>query len=513
MPPTCRIVKGTLLLALPALFYATTSLADSADPEFTIDDVANAWEARAKQVQTLRFKWHDKYRLTRGQIHDAAKDAFDPSNPENRTVPEKATTYEPLMSVVIDGDNIRYELKDLTLNLEQKLVPQETIWVWTHDEYRHLQKAGAVEYPRGHVSKSIYATWHPGDNPYLAPLLMTYRPFHPSLRLFENFRKRFRPIAGTRVVNGLRCVVLKEIRSSHIVHFLFLDPERNFLLMKSTWEVEGVEKGRLEFLEYRQENENWIPVRWISPQQIIGTISGCHVDDFTLNSPIDSKEFELEFPAGTHLAETANPQRYLVDDQGKRQPAIKKRISTEQALADHRMLQFGNMKGRNLWGFTVLRQDDFEVRVEPADAENPEQPLRLVVNDSSCDQLLFGKGHTQVSARTRLVARIRQDIQAIDKICKLTKDQQKKLELAGRRDTDRLFEQAAAFREKLKRLYDEDDVKKGLLDPTIVELSNDTAPLRHAVTSESFEGESFFAKTLNAVLTDEQAAQYKKRRE
>src|SRR5262245_46600372 len=105
-----------------AVGQATNTLA-SDNPGVSIDDVFKAWEARTKKVSTLRCKWTDSYRLRRGQALMPGG-IIDPANPQDRVVPEQAKTYEPFMSLVIDGDSIRYELKDLTLSLKQQLVPQ-----------------------------------------------------------------------------------------------------------------------------------------------------------------------------------------------------------------------------------------------------------------------------------------------------------------------------------------------------------------------------------------------------
>jgi hypothetical protein len=227
MPGISRLFKGTFRFAVQVFVLATIVRADSANATDSIDDVVKAWESRAKNVKTLRFKWNDKYRLSRGQaLRPAPNGAIDPANPDNRVVPERAKTYEPSMSLVIDGDNIRYELNDLTLSLKQQLVPQETAWVWSGDGFRHLYKPGSVRYPRGHVSDTDLATWHPGDNVYLVPLLMIYRPFHPALGIFEGFRKRFRVVAGTHLVNGRECILLKDepLPLSGRVVSLYLDP-------------------------------------------------------------------------------------------------------------------------------------------------------------------------------------------------------------------------------------------------------------------------------------------------
>src|SRR5262249_21028745 len=129
-------IASPIIALVPIL--AIIGVAASADTDklrVSIDDVVNAWEARAARVRTLRFKCNDRDRLKRWQFL-MPRGIPDPTNPDNRVVPEKEQTYEPSLSVVIDGDSVRYERHDLMGDLKQKLVPQESIWVWTRNEFR-----------------------------------------------------------------------------------------------------------------------------------------------------------------------------------------------------------------------------------------------------------------------------------------------------------------------------------------------------------------------------------------
>jgi hypothetical protein len=542
MSATLLRFKVCVAATLIVWVQATCTLAESNKPGVSIDDIVKAWEARTKKVSTLRFKWSDSYRLRRGQaLMPDPNGVTDPANPQNQVVPEQARTFEPFMSLVVDGDNIRYELKDLTLSLKQKLVAQQTAWVWSSEEYRHLYEPGGVHYPRGHVSQTILATWHPGDDAYLVPLLMTYRPFHPTLGVFEHFRQRFRVVTGTHVVNGRQCILLKDNPRplSDIVVSLFLDPERDFVLMRQTLDAKGVECGRIEFLEYKQTDANWVLIRWKSTQ-VTGSIDGSHVSEFALNDPVDPKEFKLEFPAGTWVSETVSPTMYIVKEAGKRRIITRNElisgkkyedflktdtgalargpdttndeVARAEKLAEHRMQQLGDLKGRSLWSIPVIRQQDVEVRVEAVGTVNPREPIQVAIDDRSADQILFGKGRDQATARTQLAARVGRDIEAIDGICGLTDVQKQKLELAGRGDSDRLLRRTTELRQRIKKVFDETDVKKGLLNSSIVALCKEGEPLRREVSAESFESDSLFAKALKTSLTREQSEKYLRQR-
>jgi hypothetical protein len=305
-----------------------------------------------------------------------------------------------------------------------------------------------------------------------------------------------------------------------------------------TYETKGMQSLQTEFLEYRQSDENWVPLRWKSTQ-VTGTINGSRVGEFSLNGQIDPKEFELEFPPGTWVSETASPTTYIVKEDGKRRAitinelvsgnpyeAFLKTDTGELApgpdttndeaaraeeLAKHRMIQLHELKGRSLWTIPVVRQKDVEVRVEPVGTVNPREPIRVAIDETSRGQLLFGKGRDEAAARVEFAARVRRTIDDVDRICKLTDAQKQKLELAGRGDSVRLFKQVEELKPRVQKEYDENAVKKGDVDADITKLIRDTQPLRRMLDSESFDEDSLFARALNTTLTAEQRAKYEEK--
>ena len=96
-------------------------------------------------------------------------------------------------------------------------------------------------------------------------------------------------------------------------------------------------------------------------------------------------------------------------------------------------------------GLPVLAQDDADdepdqrPKIAPARSSGP----RLRFSDRQIDRWLFGLDGDVDSARLLSESRLKSRIDYIDRLCSLTPDQRKKLELAGRGDIKRFFDQVA----------------------------------------------------------------------
>ena len=238
----------------------------------------------------------------------------------------------------------------------------------------------------------------------------------------------------------------------------------------------------------------------------MGSISGALVDDFVFNEHVDPKEFDLEFPPGTWVTELESPTTYIVREGGKRRTITETElrsgnpyenflktepgelapapdttndpVARRKILAEFRRQQIGDLQNRSS-SILVVRNGDVDVRVEPVGISRRDVPIHVAIDDASCDKLLFGKGRNEAAARNELTARRQRKLDAVDQGCRLTGAQMEKLELAGRLEISRFFNQADELRSRIiKETYDEDDVKKGKLDPSITRLCEETQPPR-----------------------------------
>lgn len=129
---------------------------------------------------------------------------------------------------------------------------------------------------------------------------------------------------------------------------------------------------------------------------------------------------------------------------------------------------------------------------------------RAAMDEAQLDRLIFanlGLGNADV-ARDRLESHLTLRVEDLDRACRLTPAQQKKLLLAGRGDIKHFFDRV----EEVKKKYTaEKDVN---LQIRFQQIWREIQPMRSIVQSGLFGEGSIYAKAARAMLTPEQAAKY-----
>jgi hypothetical protein len=148
------------------------------------------------------------------------------------------------------------------------------------------------------------------------------------------------------------------------------------------------------------------------------------------------------------------------------------------------------------------RADDDLIAEVPPPAE---RIIRVRVSAVTFDHWLFDNPSNADKVRAKLDEHLRTRIAAIDRLCRLTDSQKRKLDLAGRGDIHRLLERIEETRAKFER--NRDDQVKALA------LYEEVRPLRLLLDAGPFDGGSLFARILKTTLTPEQAAEYERRRD
>ena len=127
---------------------------------------------------------------------------------------------------------------------------------------------------------------------------------------------------------------------------------------------------------------------------------------------------------------------------------------------------------------------------EPEEAQ-PAERAETVMGDPFA-QWIYGPGGPD-EARKRIESDLASAIHRADQMYRLTPEQKKKLELAGRSDTKRLFDRAEEAKEMLHRSPGE-----------IHRILKEFQPFPNQIQLDLFGKKSMFAKTLKTTLTSEQ---------
>ena len=142
---------------------------------------------------------------------------------------------------------------------------------------------------------------------------------------------------------------------------------------------------------------------------------------------------------------------------------------------------------------------------EPDNDEPDEKPpvqARFELPEEQFDQWVF-EGRGDVAAqRARLESLLRLHLDQLDRICRLTEPQRRKLQLAGRGDVTRFFDRVEVVRVKFRAVR-KDQNKVG-------EIFQEIQPLQQSLQAGMFQDTSLLYKTLQRTLTAEQLAGFAK---
>ncbi|HLJ97118.1 MAG TPA: hypothetical protein VKU02_28395 [Gemmataceae bacterium] len=121
-------------------------------------------------------------------------------------------------------------------------------------------------------------------------------------------------------------------------------------------------------------------------------------------------------------------------------------------------------------------------------------------SDDQFDQWVFQQDRNASVARQRLNSRLALHVDEIDHACKLTDEQKKKLQLAGRGDIKHFFDRYETVKQKFQ-LVKHDQQK-------VQEIWQAISPLQTTLQSGLFGVDSLLIKSLRHTLTDDQLARY-----
>ncbi len=301
MKPLDKIIKVLIMAA--SLAGGTSSSA-----EVAVKDIAEAWQARERNLGSGRIRWEERTFHPRGSVSGHMADA---------AIPAEDTTVEANKEYAWDGDRMSYRQQGMTPAIDGNgFVPLESAEVrGGSGGSRMFRQNESVEHPMGTIWNSEALSTR--ESVELIPILLWARPLNSLGCGIDVARCRILP--GMKPVEGRDCVVLRQSRGKGIDEW-FIDVERDFSIVR--YEFRDREEPRVRIdLSYAQDEEaRWRPIGWRSLMLTAGGAIQADfeatVTEYAIGFKPNPDMFELDFPSGTWVNDQVRGVEYLVRPDG-----------------------------------------------------------------------------------------------------------------------------------------------------------------------------------------------------
>jgi hypothetical protein len=317
MSVTPRSLARFSVLSLVLVWLSPAGPPIAAEP--TKDAIAGVWRARQDRVRTARFNWNET-----GLIAAETKLRRPSCDQPPEALPPNDRKFKRSVMLSLNGKMLRFS--QIGPEWEASLgTLVKRLYVSTFDgETSRRFYSGDEAVPRRFAPVGFdhpEARNHESNYYMLAPVLLTYRACAPDtggrdLAKFDIGAKK-----GT--IDGHKCILLATAKPSQIVEELWLDPDRDFVVLRVARSMPG--KNTTLDISYDQDPKlGWIPSawRWVAFGPESGRIFEEHAASVTLhefNTDVPREQFQFTYPSGTLVRDRRNGEDYVVTDgNGKR---------------------------------------------------------------------------------------------------------------------------------------------------------------------------------------------------
>jgi hypothetical protein len=179
--------------------------------------------------------------------------------------------------------------------------------------YHGADSRDAASYPVGFV-RSTPTDW---DNLHVFPLLMTFRPLNPFYSPTAD--DEWTVVPQSQTINGRPCVL---VQSKQMSFQYYVDSEREYTIVRVVRLFKGKETWHMDVEYERDENRNWLPVRWRGMTRYgtgeIAISAEVSAPGVVLNEDAADADFSFEFPPKTLVTDRllSTPIVFLTQDDG-----------------------------------------------------------------------------------------------------------------------------------------------------------------------------------------------------
>jgi hypothetical protein len=139
------------------------------------------------------------------------------------------------------------------------------------------------------------------------PLLIGLRAASPNYSGISPFHCRVLPITGK--IGDVDCTILQTEGDYGEHVFYWLDPARDYLVLRSHTMAGGRDTERCDISYHRDAKAGWVPDGWTKNQlgeygSLLSSITA-KVSQYALNEPLPASTFQIKFPPGVDTFQSA----------------------------------------------------------------------------------------------------------------------------------------------------------------------------------------------------------------
>lgn len=349
----------SILVILLAIGHSASAYSATPKAVDDINTIMSAWKKRQSQATSVRVSWRQlpsrnshlfSYQMewpASSQVEHAAPDSLLLLD-ETRSRYETNRWYVPVTmeySGFTERGKSHYSPEDIFYRLYFHDTPQDSYRKALQNEFRN--PADQQRLPRRLVSIRDGITrrdlFDKGDGQYaqamifdwptiadgldeildhlqFRPLILMYRPLHPALGAIRP--ESCRLVAQKSFANGSNCLVFEESRRDRVVNKYWVDPDRDFVVVRQITEQAGASRAQLD-ISYRQDAAlGWCPTGWTtmifprvarpSGYERLMHGSGVEVNRIDINDASIHADFrDIVIPAATLVVDRTRQEAFI----------------------------------------------------------------------------------------------------------------------------------------------------------------------------------------------------------
>jgi hypothetical protein len=279
MKPKARWLTMSMCAGGLALLLVPNARAQEPSP--TLDAIFRVWQERQDRTRWFTFEWEQRIHRTASAALTGAVGGSGPVAGGSKDFVQTVAQHGELH---VDGERFNYQFE----RESDRLSSVRELFDGTNTKRLDEYQSGA---PRGSVkSGAQHGQMLDVD---VVPMLFTYRP------LQSNLSKIYREdcvLTNQRGNVGSReyFIVEQRDRSAPIVYAYWVDPAREYVVVRYVTRVEGRERGRTDVDYSHDEVHGWIPTTWnrtfLNEDGALSISKTYRVTDYSINEPISDEK-------------------------------------------------------------------------------------------------------------------------------------------------------------------------------------------------------------------------------